>query len=284
MSINPIPSYHLCPDFSIAPPPDGPLHLGSILKSLDIDGLAPLNENSRIEVPAHMVLPRQGPDIKTGFSCTLNQIRSTEFGIWAKIFGLDGLGGKLGWLRNRDAGETLAIKQLKTVYFNPTDEYMAQALATPNVKAFIDNTRKKVPLYMITGIKVAAGASLSKTKGKTTSTIAKGGVTEPHSQTQIGGQASFTSVDNVGASFEGSTDFVLGYRVRKIFWKHRMRQTSGVAGATLEDDEERSPDGDILTDVEFVNDFTVESDATPSKVFEDERGRAGVEPSVWVMP
>jgi hypothetical protein len=94
MSVNPTPSYHLCQDFSIPPPPNGALDLGSILKNLDVDGLAPINEDARIEVPETVKWPRNGPDIKTGFSCSMSQLTAKEFGIWAKIFGVNGL--KLG--------------------------------------------------------------------------------------------------------------------------------------------------------------------------------------------
>jgi hypothetical protein len=286
MSTNPKPSYHLCPDFSIAPPPDGPLNLGSILRSLDVDGLAPVNEHSRMEVPADAIWPRNGPDIKVGFSCSISQLRSTEFGLWAKIFGMDGLGGKLSWLRKRKEDEMLTIKELKTRYFNPTDEYMAQTLASPNVEAFIQVTQKKMPLYMITGMKAAIGATLSKSKDKTTSASVEGGVTEPHSMTHVGGKVSYTSEDKAAASFEGSTNFVLGYRLRKIFWKNGVMQISDkVAGSTLEDDTPGASKAGVLAGVETIDNFKFEADATDSeKVFEDEEGLAGIEPSIWVLP
>ncbi|KFZ19829.1 hypothetical protein V501_00446 [Pseudogymnoascus sp. VKM F-4519 (FW-2642)] len=242
--INPKASYHLCPDFSIAPPPNGPLNLGSILKSLDVDDLAPLSEDSRIEVSAERIFPRHGPDIKNGFSCTLSPLGSSEFGIWAKI----SASIIFSWLRKRNAGETLTIKELKTTYFNPTDEYMAETLASPNVYAFIQVTKKKAPLYMITGIKAAAGASLSKNKGKVTSVTGEGGATEPHSMTQAGGKASFTSEDKAAASFESSTEFILGYRVRKIFW-NEMQASDKVGGSTLEDDDKGARKAYVLTGV-----------------------------------
>lgn len=127
---------------------------------------------------------------------------------------------------------------------------MAETLASPNVYAFIQVTKKKAPLYMITGIKVAAGASLSKNKGKVTSVTGEGGATEHHSMTQAGGRASFTSEDKAAASFESSTEFILGYRVRKIFWNDGVMQASDkVGGSTLEDDDKGARKAYVLTGV-----------------------------------
>jgi len=285
MSINPKPSYHLCPDFSIAAPPNGPLDLGSVLPSLDVDGLLPLNEDLRIPVPADRILPRGGPDVKRGFSSTMSRLRSAEAGIWAKIFGMDNLGGELGWLHKRNEDKTLTIKELRTTYFNPTNEYMAQTLALRNVDAFVQATRKKAPLYMITGIKVAVGAMLSETKGKTDEVTAKGGAVEPNSMTDVGGKIGFTNEDKAAVGFEDSTDFVLGYRLRKIYWKNGVMKTSDkVAGSTLEEGRAQ-PTASVLADVEVVDDFTTEDELTATgRVFVHEEGLGGIEPSVWVLP
>jgi len=56
---------------------NSPLDLASILRSLDADGS--LNEDSRIEIPAEKIFPRNGPDIETGFSCTMSQLRSAQY-------------------------------------------------------------------------------------------------------------------------------------------------------------------------------------------------------------
>lgn len=288
MSISPTPSYHLCPDFSVAPPPNGPLDLGSVLKNLDIDGLAPLNESATIEVPESVKWPRNGPDKKTGFSCSLNELRSAEFSLWAKVFGLDGLGGKLGWLSERTGEETLAVREIKTRYFNPTDVYMEDVLASPAVSAYVKGTKKKVPIYMITGIKWVEGASLSKSTEKTTSITGEGGATEPHSNTQVGAKGSFTSQAKTVASFEDSTDFILGFRVRKVSWKRGVRQTSDkVAGAVLDEDGKKAPKSAVLDGVEFADDFPSEDtivNDNEEKIIVDDADLGGIESSFWVIP
>jgi hypothetical protein len=286
-STSPKPSYHLCPDFSISPPPHGHLALGSILKNLDVDGVAhPLNPNSAIAIPNTEIYPRDGPDSKTGFTRTLMELRAVEGSVWAKIFSLDGLGGKLGFLRKRTDDEILTVEDLQTRYFSPTEEYMHKSLGLPNVAIFVNVTRMKVPVYMVTGLKVAVGAKLSKAKAKTTKIDGGMGVTDPHSGTSAGGSGGYTSDDADAVGFDGSKPFVLGLRVRKIWWKDGVIQTSdNVAGSILGDGEGR---GEIsaATAVQFVDDFSVEgaAAATPRKVYTNEERELGIEPSDWVFP
>lgn len=283
---SPKPSYHLCPDFSISPPPDGHLTLGSILKNLDVDGVAhPLSLNSAIVIPDTEIYPRDGPDSKTGFTRSLGELRAVEGGVWAKIFGLDGLGGNLGFLRKRRDDETLTVENLLTQYFSPTEEYMYKSLQIPNVALFVNVTRMKLPVYMVTGLKVAVGAKLSKARAKITKMDGKMGVTDPQTGTSGGGGGGYTSEDADAVGFDGSKPFVLGFRVRKIWWEDGIRRTSDkVSGTTLADDEGQDTANAAIT-VQFVDDFSVESAdaATAREVFTDGEEEMGIEPSNWVF-
>lgn len=288
MSINPRPSYHLCPDFSISPPPNGHLTLGSILKNLDVDGVAhPLNLGSTIDIPSTEIYPRDAPDRKSRFTRTLHELRSVEGSIWAKIFGCDGLGGKLGFLSKRADDETVTVEDLQTRYFSPTEAYMKNSLELPNVALFVNVTRMKVPVYMVTGIKVAVGAKLSKAKAKTTQAYGEGAGTDFHSGTSAGGCAGYTSEGNAAGSFDGSKPFVLGFRVRKIWWKNGVRRTSDkVVGSTLEDGKCRERPS-VVNGLDFMDDFTVDDTVAAAgnpSMFVNEEGWAGIEPSVWVLP
>jgi len=290
VSISPEASYHLCLDFSIAPPDHGQLKLGTVLKNLKLDGLiAPVNDHSHIPVPDSELRPSNGPDIKRGLHFSMNDLKKSEFSIWAKVFGAEGLGGMLGWLSKWSADEDLAIDALKTRYFNPSDEYMAKVLGSVEVKARLDVTKKKLPLYMITGIKWVEGVALSKKRSRENNVTGEGGVTDPHTGTSGGGKALYSSEGQTSASFEDSTDFVLGYRVREISWNWRgvMRLNDTVGGAVL-DDGSKSAIPEVLQGIEYSDDFigeeNVEEAISTGKVVvvDGEGGTLGA--SVWVLP
>ncbi|KAK2746949.1 hypothetical protein FQN57_002521 [Myotisia sp. PD_48] len=128
-SFSPNPSFHLCPDFNIAPPPTGHLKLGSVLSSLNIRGvLRPLNHGDTVMVPESQLQPPHEPMKKTGFSRSLKELRGLEGSIWAKIFGWEGLGNIFTGLRKRENDETLTVESLFIRYFIPTADYLKQAL------------------------------------------------------------------------------------------------------------------------------------------------------------
>jgi hypothetical protein len=258
------------------------------LKNLDVDGVAhPLNLGSTIDIPSAEIYPRDAPDSKSGFTRSLLELRSVEGSIWAKIFGWDGLGGKLGFLSKRADDETLTVEDLQTRYFSPTEAYMKNSLELPNVAVFVNVTRMKVPVYMVTGIKVAVGAKLSKAKTKTTQVYGEGGLTDYHSGTSAGGRAGYTSEDTTAGGFDGSKPFVLGFRVRKIWWKDGVRKTSDkVVGSTLGDGNCRERPN-VVTGLDFMDDFTVDDTVATAgnlSMVVNEDGWAGIEPSVWVLP
>ncbi|KLU88123.1 hypothetical protein MAPG_07110 [Magnaporthiopsis poae ATCC 64411] len=255
-TFSPKPSFHLCPDFSIDPPPNGHLRLGSVLQSLQLDGvLAPLDAGDTTPVPDSLVFPNDKPSSeKAGFSCSLKRLREVEGGVWAKIFGGwgVGLGGgpSFSALRSREDDETITVQRLHVRYFTPTIEYMKAALEADAVALYVRRTKLKKPVWMVTGLMWTEGASLSKVAA--TKTQLKSGVAGAS-----GLQVSCGSEDGVVSRFDGSTPFVLGMRVRKIWWDRRgVRQDKlDVVGATLGNDVYETKK-DLLAGLRYEDDET----------------------------
>ena len=300
-SINPRPTYHLAPDLSIPPPPKGPLHLGTVVT--DLNELIPLNYRSRIAITEDEVFS----DTKVGFTSTFAKLRSSEWGVWAKIFGVEGFGGKLNWLHSRRNDETISVDRLETTFFNPSVDYMTQVLAVPNIKAYVESTQKKAPVFMVTGIKVAIGATLSKSKTEGDEANAGFGAVKIALATDLGPKAGIKNVTTMGAGFEGSTSFVLGIRVRKIYWKRIVvKDKEHVAGAVL-GNKHRKPPVLVSAGFEFIDDFggasavgfrdesqasidgddslmTDEEMAMECETVDNPDGVPGIESSVWILP
>jgi hypothetical protein len=278
MSLNPKPSYHLCPTFTIPPPPNGHVDLGSILTSLDRDGVDnPVNIYCRVAVPKEHIYPRRGPDEKNGFTRTLKELRSTDTGLWAKVFAVGGAGFK--FLRARSDDETLTVDKLLTRYFSPTKDYMAESLEASHVESYLLDTGKKEPVYMVTGYMYVKGAKLSRAENKNSQTGAEASATEPNTQTSIGGNAGYTRGNESSSGFDGSTPFILGLRVRKIWWdKDAARKTSDkVAGTVLGDSRQEKPD--MMENARFEDDAKVGNDT-----IDIDEDCLGVGSSIWIFP
>ncbi|EEU46777.1 uncharacterized protein NECHADRAFT_91693 [Fusarium vanettenii 77-13-4] len=147
--------YFLAPNFSTGAPPKGPIYLGSILRN--ISEFEPLNQTV-CTIPETQLYP---VDQKTGFEVTLSHLRSTNLGLRAGALELLGVGANasIKWTRGRDT--VLSCKRLDTLTFNPTEPYMIEAMKDPDVLSFIRSGRFRRSVYMVTGLKVASGASFT---------------------------------------------------------------------------------------------------------------------------
>lgn len=280
-----MPSYHLCPDFRTPPPPNGHLTLGTILKTLDENGIQfPLNADKVEPVAPETIQPRDRPHAQRGFTRSMNELRSVEGGIWAKIFSLGSLSAKFS--HSHGSGEILTVRELLTRTFIPDEEYMYKSLDNPKVKTYVTARKLEVPIYMITGIMVAAGASWSETDTKATEAAVKGALTEPATGSSAGGSARYRGERERTTGVEESDDFVLGIRVRKIWWENGVRQVSDkVVGSVLESGKGKLHIGKPEAGMQFVDDFELNDlEATAGKRFVDEGTLTGMEPVVWVLP
>lgn len=148
---------------------------------------------------------------------------------------------------------------LETTQFSPTPEFFQQCISARSVQLFLERSRYRKPIYIITGLKVVKGAQAKTIHSRTTSTEVSA---EADSATFMGlsvlsggpmvGQE---KGDSKSMKWEGS-DFVFAFRVRKV----RVGKKSGsvqsekdyTKGAMLERDVEvmKSPELEILGDEE----------------------------------
>ncbi|KAI0153425.1 hypothetical protein BJ166DRAFT_356594 [Pestalotiopsis sp. NC0098] len=281
-SFSPRPSFHLCPDFSIAPPPDGHLELGSVLRGLDFDGVfSPLNIGDSIPVPDSHLRPLNGPAEKAGFSRSLKELRGLEGSVWATVFGSQGLGAAFSFLRNRKDDETLTVEKLFVRYFIPTTEYIKTTLETDGIALYINSTKREKPVYLITGLMWTEGAKLSKIQSKKSKSTGQVAATDPNSGTTVGVKGAYENDESFSSSFDGSTPFILGIRVRKFWWdKSGIRQSAeDIVGATL--GGSGSNDKDLLDGIHSIDD---EIDRTAFETIVNE-SHAGIEGAVtWILP
>ncbi len=200
-------------------------------------------------------------DVKGGVTRTVGQLRSLEGNILGK--GPAGVGGKLGWLCERSNNDTIKVDRILTRYFIPTEEYMAAVLKHPNMTPKTTRRGKKLPLYMITGLMIAVGFSMSKAKGVGKRFGGEGGATDPSSGAGAKAGAEYRSQDTANTDIERSSDIVLGFRVRKIYWEgEAARTTDEVAGRTL---GEGGSDDEVPNNTEslkVVDDFGAEDGST----------------------
>ncbi|KAM6534809.1 hypothetical protein FALCPG4_004432 [Fusarium falciforme] len=144
----------------IVPPPEGPIHLGSILRNLS--EFEPLNQTVHT-IPETLLCP---VDTKTGFEISLSELHAANLDLRARALGLLGVGANASIERTRGTDWVLSCQHLKTITFSPTKSYVTEAMENPDVRSFMRSSRFRVPVYMVTGLKVASSASFTSSARK----------------------------------------------------------------------------------------------------------------------
>ncbi|XDG05193.1 hypothetical protein ABKA04_004808 [Annulohypoxylon sp. FPYF3050] len=234
-------TYILAPDYSTPPPPSGPVRLGDILA--DLTELVALNPENRIHIPESTMLPT---DVKRGFKATRSSLLSGNLGVWAKICGMFGIGvsANVGWAFETSNDDVMSFESIETLAFNPTHAYIKEAMNAGPVKEFMEASSHRIPVYMITGLKVGKGASLETSKSREHSLKLKLALSSPITEIQAGPEVGFNKKTQGSVSFIGSSDFIIAFRVRRISYRNGVLQTSAHnVGATMLDGKEETMDG-----------------------------------------
>ncbi|KAF2963183.1 hypothetical protein GQX73_g10400 [Xylaria multiplex] len=281
------PKYHRAPNFSINPPEAGGLlELGSIIASIASADEAPINESCHVPIPQDRLFCSH----QAGFIDTRARLRSGEYGIVARLVGLEGIGGTASGTFERWAEEMYTVERIDTIYFTPSTEYIRDSMGKEDVKDYVEGTGYSEPVYMpgkrsvdsgrrdrslaslvVTGLKTARGAGIKMAESRKRGWTAEVGVSLAPTGVplEVGPKFNTESEMRTEMGFGDSTDFIVGIRVRKLaFKKHWLLRTPGaltsrehIKGATMvSDDPPGEGQVDDILDLGEGEDCAVESE------------------------
>jgi len=286
------PTYLLAPNFTTRPFPDGPLDLGTVVE--DLESFYPINQGTSPSDLSRVVRIPEGQrytDVKEDVRASARSSSSREASFLASV--LDGsMGGDASLRGQRSEEDVYTIARLETVYFYPSPAYVKQVLQLGEVKDYLDMADYKAPVYLITGLKIAWGATVSSEQGRERAGAAGAEVTVPGGgviDAQVGAHAAVSTTSGTTSSFGKPADFVLGIRVLKVHHKRafiiageRTLATERVVkNAVLVGD-----DGPPMSEEERGADETY----TVADVGEGEDGKefvpvqTGEEDEIWLVP
>lgn len=238
------PTYHLFPNFSTPPPPDGPFHLGTVLRDFEKkEQMRPLNQQESQRI----LITKKHEDVKGGFTATRKRMKSGEFGLWAKCMGLSGVGGEAGIAAERHDSDryTLSVrcnslkyglvllqsctesntclhrysfKSFETHFFYPTPKYISDCLKLPDVDDYLQGSFHEKAIYLVTGLKIGKGVAVGVDKNTSTKGKFEAGVSNPGGANVDVGLRLGGSLDNGAVfNFTKSSDIVIGIQCVKIY-------------------------------------------------------------------
>ncbi|KAL8356673.1 hypothetical protein RB601_001805 [Gaeumannomyces tritici] len=278
-------TYILAPDYSTAPPPDGPVRLGDVLT--DLSELVATNKTSRVPVPAADLLPI---DCKYNFRATRSRLLGGDLGVWAQVASIFGVGAETGWVYEAQSTDIIKFAAVETHAFDPTPEYVRAVMDSEPVRKYVERVGgKRGYVFIITGLKIGQGAQVETEYSVEKGLNLKLGFAQPGIPFEggLGGGVRRRKVE--GLSFEDSTDFVIAFRVRKIVYKKGVLLNKAYnKGATMMDGEKGEGEKGKL-DLELELEGEAELDDVQSDKWQEELqavsgGNGDDQESLWIIP
>ncbi|EMR62403.1 hypothetical protein UCREL1_10658 [Eutypa lata UCREL1] len=165
---------------------------------------------------------------KTEVEYSKEKLKAGSFSILTTFLSILGVGVDVSADLENSEGEVYSFKRIETTQFIPTEDYIQKCIETEAVRRFLERCRYRKAVYVITGLKVVYGA-----KAKSYTSRAHGGAAAVAVDGTIwSGGAAPVSVEpgvegrletSKGTAWEGSSDFIFAFRVRKV---HVSKQTS----------------------------------------------------------
>lgn len=232
-------TYFIAPNLDY--PHGGPLRLGAILTSPSDPGSC-INRDGTIPFPSNMPVSRT---LKTDWRSERKRRAGGTVGIWAEFLKFLGMEVEANIGYERETSDVYKFDVLETESVEPTKDYIEESVLDPVVSSHIVETGYRKSIYMITGVKVARGATVALQKRW-----------EVGGHVRVGADAMFTGVPlttgpQIGVaggrgdhvSFKGGSDFVFAYRLREIYYERglRMRDRQYTKGALYDVNIERPP-------------------------------------------
>lgn len=199
-------------------PPEGPIKLGNII-SLPRLADDPINQYTVpvASFPGMEVLEHN----EKNPSFDINHRKGGQIGIWASFLQMLGVGGDISVETATEGGESWLCDNMQTLSFTPKLEYIVECLKDEGVQHFMRVNKpwlRTSKLYMITGIKIAYGASSTVQWAQDRGLNLHLGVdlTGLGCPVQVGPDFTRDQSVKVVQSQNGADPFVFAFRLRRI--------------------------------------------------------------------
>jgi hypothetical protein len=242
------PTYMLAPNWTFRP--GGPIALGNIV----VDPFKPHRVLTKPD--PSKPLPSTETTTDENWKLHFGKNRNLNLSLWAEF--LQNIGVNVGTDHDKDKNTDYTMKFLETVYFSnePSIEEIQERVEDPKVRKLmrLDSILSK-PVYMITGLKIAKGFTLSVEQSSRHSGNV-GGSAPVAAQVSIGAGVGGSVETSRSDGFQSVNDIIFAYQLLKIVPK-------GFKEKSLEIKEHQSK-ATFLVDDHTVEEVEIEVEWSPA--------------------
>ena len=232
-------------------PPDGPIALGNLITSPRF----PEERQNTSPPPPLEGANRVYESHKDGWRSTQAHSRTVGGGVFGEFLQLAGLGSAdVDGTHTRGQKRSLYARALDTYWFNPDAAYLQRCLKDEGVRAYLGEQHRwrhpgGPPLYAVTGLMVARGASETVSAMRERGLHAQVGadLTAVGAPVTVGPKVEVSGSREEEGGFDGASDFVFAYRLKWLKLKSDGRIKSGAytKSATYADEYIIGEDGEL---------------------------------------
>ncbi|KAL6720846.1 hypothetical protein ACLMJK_002771 [Lecanora helva] len=197
-------------------PPSGPIALGNIIAS-------PSTPEEALNSSPIEPLPPIHESYKGDWRADLSRYKRGKIGIWTKFLQVLGVGVDVSVNFITGDLDIYQFNRIDTKFFVPSREYVEQSVSTPEVQDFVAKSKFRANIYMITGIKIARGASIASSKLRDRGINLQFGIdgTSAGIPFAAGPDIELGTGRGQDISFNTSSDFVFAFRLREIMYSKK---------------------------------------------------------------
>ncbi|KAL6872246.1 hypothetical protein HDV57DRAFT_268954 [Trichoderma longibrachiatum] len=212
-------TYFLCPTSDLLPPPpEGPLCLGSIIRSTSTPQHT-LNAGSVVAVPNP-----SSTIVETDFKKTVSSEKALDLGFYTQVFAVGGrkmpVGFEVNSRHKQKRAKSFAFDTVTTHRFEPTQDYVQEAIKAPAVQAWLREPKQRFApvssLYLVTAIKIVKGARIKYSTSQWKTVTGNGGVDVPARAATLSQEGPLSRLNEVENEFNYEDEYVFAFRVKRL--------------------------------------------------------------------
>lgn len=211
--------------------------------------------------------------VETDWKKTVSAEKSLGVGVYAQFLQLATgglpLGPEVNVEHSNKTANTFAFDAVTTLAFEPTQEYVEEAVKAPAVQAWLREPRQKFALvselFMVTGMKLVKGANIRYSTSQSTTVNGNLGIDVTALGTTFGPKGHWTSTNDDATESNRESEFVFAFRVKRLRFGRRLKLEEYNKGAFMniggkKDDDEcvlvEDVDGAEIQTAEAILDVT----------------------------
>ncbi|KAL8880049.1 MAG: hypothetical protein Q9198_002463 [Flavoplaca austrocitrina] len=172
---------------------------------------------------------------ETDWKLILEKHKGGSIGLWGSFLLVMGAGGDIGFTHGIVDVRTYQFDRLETQTFWPTEEYVKSSVGSKAVQDFLKSKKFFHNVYMVTSIKIAHGANISRSAMRYHGVFAQLGVdgTPAGIPISAGPQGDLEWGRTKTSSLDRESGFVFAFRLREVRYttKRGLKQNEFVKGA-----------------------------------------------------